>query len=170
MLHGTIRVIERILELIGKAVALLVLVVTGLIVYEMTARGVFGTSSPWAHELSTWLLTAFVFLGGPWALTKGQFVRVDVLHATMSPKTKAVIDTVVSSVLFALFAGVLVWFGSKFALTSFGVGERSATGGWGGPVWVAKALVPIGSTLLCLAWLAHVLRLWRDALHPETKD
>ncbi|GLQ06798.1 TRAP transporter small permease subunit [Sneathiella chinensis] len=152
--------IDQGLAVIGKIVAFLIFAMIGVIVFEMISRGLFDMPSSWAHELSAWMLTLFILLGGPWALAKGQFVRVDVFHAAMSPKMKALIDTFVSTILFACFAAVLVWLGGKFAYGSFLIGERSATGGWGGPVWIAKAAIPVGGALLCLAWVSHLIRLW----------
>lgn len=157
-----IRSIDALLAGIGRVVALLVLVMIGVTVMEMAGRGLFAHPTPWAHELSSWLLTAFIFLGGPYALSRGQFVRVDVFHEHYGPRMRAIVDTCVSTIVFVLFAYALIWVGGKFALSSFAMDERSATGGWGGPVWVAKAMMPIGSVLLCLAWLSHILKLWRD--------
>lgn len=165
MRDSMIRVIDGLLGAIGRAVSLLVPVMIVLIVLEMVLRGGFNRPTPWAHELSGWLLTIFVFLGGPYALIRGKFVRVDVVHGQMSPRTRLLVDTFVSTLLVVVFAGVLFWLGGKFFLTSYGVGEVSATGNWRGPVWAAKLMVPLGSLLLLLGWLSHLLHLWQDAAH-----
>lgn len=163
-MDSTIRFLEGVVSAIGRAVSLLVLVIIAVMVYEMAARALFGHSARWAGDVSAWLLAAFIFLGGPWALARGNFVRVDAVFEHFSPLWRALIDTFVSTVLFALLIGVLLWFGGEFAMQSFAMGERSATGGWGGPVWVAKAMLPIGSALLVVAWILNLLRAWRDAL------
>ena len=164
MIDATIRIIDGVLNAIGRAVALLILAMIALIVAEMIMRGGFGHPSPWAHELSTWMQTAFVFLGGPYALINGKFARVDALYAAMSPRTKAIVDSVFSTVLMAAFVGVLFWLGGKFFLKSFAMSEVSATGNWAGPVWAAKLMMPTGAALLAIGWVSHILRLWRDAL------
>lgn len=169
MLRKISSYIDRCLEIIGKAIALLVFVIIGTIIFEMLARGLFDMPTSWTHELSAWLLAAFILIGGPWALAKGQFVRVDVFHGQMSPKMKAIVDSFISTVLFILFAWVLIWLGGKYAFSSFQIGERSATGGWGGPVWLAKSAVPIGAVLLSFGWIAHILKLWADVIDPETE-
>jgi TRAP-type mannitol/chloroaromatic compound transport system permease small subunit len=165
MLRTVIDVLERVIAGIGRVVALFVLAIIAIMLYEMFSRAVLGWSVRWASDVSTWLLVSFIFLGGPWALARGKFVRVDAIHEHFSPLTRAIIDTVVSTALFALFVWVLLSFGYEFALKSFAMGERSATGDWGGPVWLAKAMVPVGSALLVLAWVLNILRSWRDALH-----
>ncbi|MZR30040.1 TRAP transporter small permease subunit [Sneathiella litorea] len=162
--------IDRALELVGKTIAMLVFLMIGVIVFEMAARGLFDMPTSWAHEFTSWLLTLFIFLGGPWALAKGQFVRVDVFHAKMSPKKRALVDTFVSTLLFALFVAVLIWLGGKFAISSFHIGERSATGGWAGPVWVPKFAIPLGCILLSFAWISHLIRLWVAVVDGTNKE
>ena len=170
MLRKVSGYIDQVLELIGKAIAMLIFLMIGVIVFEMIARGLFDMPTSWAHELSSWLLTLFILLGGPWALAKGQFVRVDVFHAQMSPKTKALVDTFISTILFALFVAVLIWLGGKFAISSFLIGERSATGGWAGPVWVPKFAIPLGAVLLSFAWISHLIRLWEAVVDGTTEE
>lgn len=166
MLDTTITVLERFITALGRGVAFFVLAIIAVMIFEMVSRGVFGQSAAWAGDVSAWLLVAFIFLGGPWALAQGNFVRVDALHEHFSPMVKAIIDSTVSTLLFAVFAAALIKLGGEFALKSFAMGERSATGSWSGPVWLAKAMMPLGTGLLCVAWVLHLLRLWRAALRP----
>jgi len=168
-MRGTlIRIIDGLLGGIGRAVALLVPVMIVLIVLEMVLRGGFNRPTSWAHELSGWLLTVFVFLGGPYALIRGNFVRVDVVFRQISPRARLLIDTFVSTLLMVAFTGVLLQLGVNFFLSSYAVGEVSATGSWSGPVWAAKLMVPLGSLLLLLGWLSHLLHLWQDASESAT--
>lgn len=162
MLDALCRAIDRALALIGRTVALTVLVMIALITVEMFSRGVLNISLPWVQDLCAWLLTALIMLGGPYALLRGQFVRVDIVFAQLSPKNKAIVDSVFTTTLLALFIWVLVTKGGDFFLSSFAMDERSATGSWSGPVWVAKFMVPLGGVLLGLAWVAHLVRAWHD--------
>lgn len=166
MLDKTIAVLEAFIAAVGKTVSLFIIAIIGVMIFEMISRGVFSHSVAWAGDVSTWLLVSFIFLGGPWAMARGNFVRVDALHEHFSPLAKAIIDSTVSTILFALFIGILLKFGGEFALKSFAMGERSATGNWGGPLWLPKVMMPLGAALLCVAWLLNLLRLWRDALRP----
>ncbi|WP_026380812.1 TRAP transporter small permease subunit [Afifella pfennigii] len=170
MLDRLLRLIDRAIELLGKAAALAILGMIAVMVFEMVARGVFGQSMPWAAEVTSWLLVAMVFLGGPWALARGNFVRVDAIYERFTPMTKALIDTFVSTALFVLFCGVLIKFGGDFAMKSFAMGERSATGGWGGPVWLPKMLMPLGAGLLAIGWIAHLLHAWRGDKEPSHEE
>src|SRR5690606_31487486 len=115
-----------------------------LIIFEMASRGLFAQSFPWTQDISAWLLTIFVMIGGPYALLRGQFVRVDLIFARLSKRNQAIVDTFLSTALLVLFVGVLVWRGGDFFLSSYAMTERSATGAWGGPVWIPKLMIPLG--------------------------
>lgn len=157
-----IKTIDAIIEGVGKFASYLVLIVLAIIIAEMAMRGIIGKSLPFAEDLVSWLLVAIVFLGGPYALAKGKFVRVDALYERFSARTKAIVDTTLSSALLSLFLFTMIKFGTAFTLKSFNNGEVSATGAWDGPVWVSKSLIPIGCCLILLAWISHLAKMWRD--------
>ncbi len=150
--------IERFIEIVGRLVSLSIFLLIGVMMYEVLARYFFNLPTRWTYDMSGWLQVAYVFLGGAYALQKGYFVRVDVFYAHASPRTQAWIDLTFSTVLFALFAGVLAWRGFALAIASYAMNEVSSTGTWNGPVWPAKFMVPIGVLLLTLAWGARVAR------------
>ena len=150
----------------GKFAAYLVLAILATIVAEIVYRAVVGRSLGFAEDLASWLLVAVVFLGGPYAVQQAKFVRVDAAFEHYSPLWKALVDTVVSTLLLAVFLYAMIKLGFDFAHKSYVQGEVSATGAWNGPVWVPKSLVPIGCTLLALAWVSHILKSWRDRNAP----
>lgn len=163
-MNPIIRTIDAVITAIGRLAMAIVLVILGLILAEIGYRAIVGRSLTFVEDLASWLLVAMVFLGGPVALIRGQFVRVDAAYEHYSPKVKALLDTVLSTVLMGCFLYAMIWLGTNFALKSYNTGEVSATGSWGGPVWVAKALVPFGSAILGLGWISHLLKLWRTAM------
>jgi TRAP-type mannitol/chloroaromatic compound transport system permease small subunit len=138
-------------------------VMIAVIMYETVARYFFDAPTPWAHDVSGWLQTAYIFLGGALALQKGSFVRVDIFFGRLSPRGRAWVDLTFGTTLFACFAVVMIWKGADLAMLSFKMGETSSTGVWKGPVFPAKLMVPVGMALLSLAWLGlmgrHVLYL-----------
>lgn len=168
MLNSAIKFADSLIAGLGRIAALLILAIIATMVFEMVMRGVFGMSTPWAGDVSSWLLVGVIFLGGPWALANGNFVRVDAVFGVFPARVKALIDSTISTLLFALFAYVLMDFGGDLALRSFQIGETSATGSWNGPVWVSKALVPFGTVILSLAWLSHLVKSWQGLKQHRT--
>ena len=158
MLTRIVAAIDALSRAIGRAVSLLIFAMIAIIAVEVVSRYFFNRPTAWVQDFSGWLQVAYVFLGAAFALQRGYLIRVDVVYGRLSPRTQAVIDLTFSTVLFACFATVIIWKGLEFALASYRMGEVSASGVWGGPVWPAKFLVPIGMTLLALAWLAQICR------------
>lgn len=170
MIERAIRLIDAAVAGIGKAAAFLVLAILAIIIIEMVARGAFGSSQPWANDVTSWLLAALIFLGGPWALANGYFVRVDALFVRFGWRTRALIDTLVSTALFILFCGTLLYFGWAFFARSLAIFETSASGSWGGPIWLAKGLLPLGALLLALAWISHLYHIWQRGADADRAD
>ena len=150
--------LDAVNEVIGRAVSLVICVMIAVVMFETVARYFFNAPTPWAHESSGWLQVAYIFLGGAFALQRGFLVRVDLIYSHLSPRAQALIDLTLGSVLFGLFAVVMIWKGTNFAYLSFKMGEISATEAWSGPVYPAKFMIPAGMILLTLAWLTRSCR------------
>lgn len=159
--------LDQLIARIGHFVSYLVLGIIAVIVYEIVARGVFSAPSAWAHDISAWLQVAFVFLGGAYALQQGQFVRIDLLFGVFPVKVKILIDATIGTLLFGLFVYVLMTRGFDFVWKSYQIGEVSMTGAWGGPVFISKALVPLGGILLTVAWISRIVRGLNEAFGSE---
>lgn len=159
--------IGRLLETTGKVVSLSVLVIAAIVLIEILSRLFFRVSLPWAGDVASWLMCLLIMLGGPWTVAQGKFVRVDALYSGFSPRTKLLIDTLVSSTLFLFLAYVLIRYGYSFAERAFIAGEKPASANYSAPVWVFKALIPAGTTLMLLGWVKFLLDEWHGYLHPD---
>jgi TRAP-type mannitol/chloroaromatic compound transport system permease small subunit len=158
MLKRTAAGIDAFGTAIGRAVSLLIFVMIAIIAIEVVSRYFFNRPTVWVQDFSGWLQVAYIFLGAPFALRRGYFVRVDVLYERFGPRFRAMVDVTLGTALFACFAAVLIWKGIDFAHQSYRMGEVSSSGMWQGSVYPAKFLVPIGMILLSLAWLAQIIR------------
>lgn len=169
MLDRLLAFIDAVIAGIGRVVSLAIFVMIAAISFEVVARYFFNAPTPWVQDVSGWLQVAYVFLGGAFALQTGHFVRVDVLYARLPARVQALIDLVLATALFACFATVIIWKGTELAYQSVRMGEISATGGWRGPIYPAKIIIPIGMALVALAWLTHALRQVRILLRPDAE-
>lgn len=167
--------IDALNATIGRAVSFLIFIMIGAIIYEVVARFFFNAPTPWAHDVSGWLQVGYVFLGGAWALQRGFLVRVDVLYQEFPVRVQALIDLTLSTVLFAVFAYIMIKHGTAFAYKSFEMGEISANGAWRGKVYPAKFMIPIGMALMSLSWFARCVRqtirlIDPNAIEPEAES
>src|SRR5262245_56935814 len=95
-------------------------------------------------------------LAGAYAYREDAHVRVDVIYAKFSPGGKAIAD-LVTSILFFIFTGTMLWTGARFALDAIAVDEHSFTE-WGIQYWPVKLAIPIGAALILLQGSAKLIK------------
>lgn len=142
------RIVTWINAMVGRATAYLVLLMFALLFAEVIFRYVLRTPSVWTGELSQMLFGAYALLGGGYLLARNGHVNVDLLYGSFAPKTRALVD-VLTSTLFFLFIGVLVWQGMSLAMDSVARWERSHSA-WNPPIWPIKLIIPISGVLILL--------------------
>jgi TRAP-type mannitol/chloroaromatic compound transport system permease small subunit len=145
----------RVAEATGALAALAVLALVGVMSANVLLRYGFSAGSVWAQELEWHLMAPIALFGMVWALRRGEHVRVDVLYAGYSDRTKAVSD-IVACVLGLVIAAAIVWLSWKYVGQSFANNEGSANPG-GMPLrWALKALIPAGFVLLAMQYVAEI--------------
>lgn len=152
-----IDVIDRIIAAIGDAVKYSVLLIIALVLIEVVSRALFNASFTWTREIAQWIGAGIILIGGAHALIDNKFVRVDVIYGAMPPRTRALVDLILGTACFVLVAYVLIQYGGTFAMMSIKRMETSSAS-WGGPVWIAKSLLPVSGVLLSLAWVSISLK------------
>jgi len=126
------------------------------IVYDVVLRYVFNRPTIWSFDLSAYIFGAFFILGGAYTLRHRAHVNMDVIYLRLTPRTRAALD-VVTSFLFFLFCGIMLWKGAEVAWHSIQIRETTATL-WHPPVYIVRLVVPIGAFLILLQGLAKLIR------------
>ena len=151
------RSIDRLNEVIGRAIIWLVLVATMVSCGNALIRYTFRTSSNAWLEIQWYLFSAMFLLAAGYTLKHDGHVRVDVLFVHLSPRAKSWVD-IVGTILFLLPASLIIlWMAWPFFWNSWLVGERSADAG-GLLRWPIKLLVPVGFVLLTLQGIAELIK------------
>ncbi len=148
--------IERAVDLIGRATSWLALVIVVVMATNVVLRYLFSYGSVWAQELEWHLLAPLILFGIPYALLKGDHVRVDVLYAKFSERNQLRVE-VVSQVLCILIAAAIVWLSLNYVGQAYAIDEKSPDPGGLPYRWVLKALIPLGFALLALQSVATLL-------------
>jgi TRAP-type mannitol/chloroaromatic compound transport system permease small subunit len=148
--------IERAVDLVGRAASWLALVIVVLMATNVVLRYLFSYGSVWAQELEWHLLAPLILFGIPYALLKGEHVRVDVLFEKFSARNQLRIE-ILSQVLGVLIAAAFVWLCLRYFQQAYAIGEKSPDPGGLPFRWALKALLPLGFTLLALQSLATLL-------------
>jgi TRAP-type mannitol/chloroaromatic compound transport system permease small subunit len=149
------KVIDRMNELIGKAVSYLVLAFIGVILYEIFVRYLFNSPTIWAHEVSQMLYGTYVILLGGYLQQRNGHVNVDILYNRFTPRTRAIIN-LFTWLLFFFFCGAILYKGWGMAWDSFKFRETDPTV-FAPPIYPLKMMIPLGALLLLLQGLVKYI-------------
>ena len=156
-LLGLARGIDRINGLIGRSFAWLILAAVLVSAGNAVVRKAFNLSSNAFLEAQWYLFGAVFMMCAAWTLREDEHVRVDVLSQRMSPRTRVWVDLVCHILFLLPFAGLMVWLGWPFFVSSFTSGEQSSNAG-GLIRWPAKIWILLGFVLLLAQGLAEIIK------------
>jgi len=94
--------------------------------------------------------------GMSYALRHGEHVRVDILFASYSPRTKHAID-ILAAIIGMAFSLIVIWLSLAYVGQSWTINEGTANPGGIEHRYVIKSLIPIGFALLFMQSLAQVI-------------
>lgn len=157
-IKALLRAADRISMAVGYAFGWLIVVVVGLIVFEVFARYVFRAPHAWVLDASIMGYGALFMMGGAYTLAQQNHVRGDILYGMLRPRTQAGIDLVLYLLFFCPGVIALVWAGWGYAADSWAIREHSALTADGPPVYPFKTLIPLAGALLLMQGLAEMLR------------
>jgi TRAP-type mannitol/chloroaromatic compound transport system permease small subunit len=149
--------IDYFIDLVGRATSWLALVLALVMGGNVLLRYGFSLGWIWTQELEWHLLVPLCLVGMSYALRHGEHVRVDVLFASFTPRTKHAID-VLSAILAMAFSLIVIWLSIPYINQSWSIGEGSANPGGIDYRYVIKAFIPIGFALLFVQSLSQAIR------------
>ncbi len=157
-MNAMLRACDRISTFVGHAFGWLIVLLVGIIVFEVFARYFLGTPHAWVLDASIMCFGALFMMGGAYTLAQQNHVRGDILYGMLAPRTQAMIDLVLYGVFFCPGVVALVWAGYGFAVDSWAIREHSSLTTDGPPVYPLKMLIPAAGALLLLQGVAEMLR------------
>ncbi len=154
------RRVDPLLGRIGRWVSWLWLVLLGIIVLNVVLRYAFGEGRVEFEEIQWHLYSIGFLIGMCYAYEADVHIRVDVLHERFSPRLRAWIELYGILLLLLPFITLILVFSLPFVRQSYLVGEVSQAPGGLPYRWLMKAVLPLGFTLLLLATLSRLSRVW----------
>lgn len=148
--------VDSVNKWVGYIICYLVVAMMLTGVYEVAMRYFFNRPTIWVWEMNGLLLCVFVALGGGYTLLVRGHVRVDIVYDFLSPRAKAITDTVTSLFIF-LFLGVLLWQAVDQGMLSLERLERTQTM-FRPPIYLFKLILLIGILLFLLQAVANFVR------------
>jgi TRAP-type mannitol/chloroaromatic compound transport system permease small subunit len=150
--------VDQLSAFVGKLFGWLIVLMIGVVVFEVFMRYVMRAPTAWAYDVGYMLYGAIFIMAGAYALSVSAHVRGDVIYRLWKPRTQAAVDLVLYLVFFFPAIIALAYAGYNFAEFSWRIGERSPSGPAGPPVYHFKTLIPLAAALLLLQGLAELAR------------
>lgn len=148
------RTLDLLQRWLGAALVALTPCVVLLCFGLVAARYGFGKGSLAVQEAMLWLHACVFMLGMAWALRHERHVRVDVLHARFSSRTRAWIEVGGHLLLLLPFALFLLWISLDYVAASWQVRESSREPGGLPGLFLLKSLILLSAWLLAVQSLA----------------
>ena len=143
----------------GWLCGILLLVLTGVIIYDVIGRKFYDTGSFVLTELEWHLHGAIAVLAFGYAYTRDAHVRIDLLANRLGERLRLRLELGAIVLFLIPFMVLLAWFGLDFATRAFERGE-GAPGGLGLPNrWIIKSAIPLSSVLTILAAISVAIRI-----------
>lgn len=149
--------VDRCTAGLGRLLGWLIFASSVISAGNAVSRKFFNFSSNAFLEIQWYLFGAAFLLAGAYVLQLNEHVRIDVVSSRLSPRARIWID-MVGIVCFLLPTSMLfIFYGFPMFLQSFQLQEVSGDAG-GLLRWPAKALVPIGFSLLAVQGLSELIK------------
>jgi TRAP-type mannitol/chloroaromatic compound transport system permease small subunit len=148
--------LARFIELSGKAVAWLTLLMVLLTFLIVVLRYGFNLGWIWLQESVTYLHGMVFMLAAAWAIQTDDHVRVDIYYRDRSPRQKAVVNllgTLIFLLPFCLFVLYISW---NYVAVSWAGHEGSREAGGLALVYLQKTLILLLPALLLLQAVVSV--------------
>lgn len=143
---------------IGHVAAWANFILIGIILTQVVLRYGFNHGLVPLEELMWHFYAVALMFGLSYAITNDTHIRVDLLHMSLSPKARHIIE--ILGILFLLMPFVWVIFHHSlgWVAQSYAVGESSQNPTGLPYRWIIKSVIPISFFMLFIAALARLIR------------
>ncbi|MFO7856646.1 MAG: TRAP transporter small permease subunit [Paracoccaceae bacterium] len=151
-----VRTVDGLNGFVGRTVALGLLGLIALVVWEVFLRYGLNAPTTWGNELITYLFAAYILLGGGYTLLHRDHVAMDIVYSNMSPRRQATAD-VLTAFFVIIYCAVLL---QQTSIMTYEALERGQTANsdWGPPLFPVYLAMPIGAALILLQAVAKLVR------------
>ena len=149
------RGIKKVNLICATIAGILILFVNFSIFFDVFSRYIFRRPSIWITEVSTYLFLYIIFLATPYALQRGQHIKVTFLRHSLSDTGKRRLD-LFCSLLAMIFCAVLLWQASRMTWQAYAEKWVSPTV-LSAPLAYVYIVMVIGSALLLVTFLLRAI-------------
>ena len=158
MLNQVATGIERLIDLSGRAVSWLTLLMVAITFTIVVLRYIFDIGWIALQESTTYLHAMVFLIGASYTMQHESHVRVDIFYSCFSEKTRAWIDLCGALFLLLPFMFFLSWISWEYVVDSWDVMEGSREAGGLPGVYLLKSLILVLAGTLTLQAISQVIR------------
>jgi TRAP-type mannitol/chloroaromatic compound transport system permease small subunit len=149
--------VDRASTRLGQLFAWLIVLLCGMITWEVFSRYVLNSPHDWALDAQIMMYGTLFMMAGAYTLAKNGHVRGDVLYGFFMPRTQATLDLILYILFFLPGIVALTWAGWTFANESLAIREStfSATPL---PLYPFKFAIPVAGGMLLLQGIVEIVR------------
>ncbi len=151
------RAIDRLTEIIGKAVIWLIFAAIIVSAGNAISRKLFSLSSNAWLELQWYLFGAAFMLAAAYTLSQNEHIRIDIVYGMFSRKRQHWIDLFGHVFFLMPFVVLMVYYFVPYVGTALHTGEHSANAG-GLLIWPGKLMLLLGFILLALQAISEIIK------------
>ncbi|WP_209124240.1 TRAP transporter small permease [Alkalihalobacillus sp. BA299] len=151
-MSGMIKAIDKFNKILGILLAVLLIIMSVVIFYQVFSRFVLQESLRWSEELARYLMIWSVFIGSALAIRKLDLISVDALKELLSDRAKSILNIIVYIVCIG-FLCVLIWYGIDIV----GNVTRQTSPAMNISMAWPYSAIPVGSIFMMINCLAVIL-------------
>lgn len=152
-----IRIVDWLTRITGYVAALCILLMTGVILFEVTSRYFFNIPTVWAYDVSYMLNGTVIMLAGALAMKGNQHVVIDIVSQVFRTRTRQIIEVTVFSLLLLPALGFITVVAWDQFWRAFLNGTVEYVSPWRPVLWPFRLMIAIGLSVLWLQILAKTL-------------
>jgi TRAP-type C4-dicarboxylate transport system permease small subunit len=150
--------LDRLVDALAVVAGALLCALVAVVCLDVAARSLKLFATPWALDVSEYLLYAITFLGAPWVLRENGHIAIELVVERLPARARAA-ARFASDGLGALVCAVLAYYAGRAFWRSYSSGNLVYET-FVFPEWYLYWLAPLVFLLLLLLFLR---RLWRGA-------
>ncbi|MBB5173841.1 TRAP transporter small permease [Texcoconibacillus texcoconensis] len=162
---GVLRWLDEHIEEVFLVIFSSIMVV--IIALQVFMRYVMGDSLSWSEELARFCFIWLVYIGISYGVKKQRHIKVDVVLMLFKRKGKLIL-TMISNVVFLIFALVVIYYGQDIAMRILELGQRSP--GLQIPMGFVYMATPIGMGLTVIRLIQQLIQQTKALLGKSAFD
>jgi len=156
-MQAVLLAVDRLSTWLGQLFAWLVVLLTGLITWEVFSRYALNEPHAWVLDVQIMLYGTMFMMAGAYTLAKNNHVRGDVLYSFFMPRTQAWVDLILYGLFFLPGIVALTWAGWIYASEALAIREQTFSA-YALPLYPFKFVIPIAGGMLLLQGLVEIVR------------